>query len=165
MTLATVGADGRPTSRVVLLKSFDPSGFVFYTNYNSLKGKQLDKNPFAALVFWWPPLSRQVRIEGRTVRVSEAESDNYFASRPFGSQLGALASPQSEPIDRDTLDRRFESLRNDLQGKSVSRPAHWGGYRLIPDRFEFWQSGENRLHDRIAYELRAGSWNIVRLAP
>lgn len=166
MCLATTGSDGRPSSRIVLLKSFDEAGFVFYTNYKSRKGRELDANPFAALLFWWPRLDWQVRIEGRVARTSPEESDRYFATRPPGSQIGALASPQSEPIDRSVLQERFAALKRTFEGKPVKRPSHWGGYRLKPDRFEFWQSGENRLHDRIEYRLQSdGMWSITRLAP
>jgi pyridoxamine 5'-phosphate oxidase len=166
MSLATADSNGRPTSRMVLLKGFDESGFVFYTNYNSRKGKQLEVNRYAALLFWWPTLNRQIRIEGSVARVTAAESDTYFASRPLGSQVGAIVSPQSDPINRETLHKRFRDALKESEGQSVTRPAHWGGYRLMPDLFEFWQSGANRLHDRFEYRVQVdGRWQVSRLAP
>jgi pyridoxamine 5'-phosphate oxidase len=166
MSLATVSPEGRPSSRVVLLKGFDERGLVFYTNYNSRKGRQLELNDAVALMFWWPSLGRQVRVEGRAGKVSAQESDDYFATRPFGSQVGALASPQSEPIEHTALHRRFATLFSELEGRRVDRPAHWGGYRVVPDRFEFWQNRDNRLHDRIVYALQAdNTWQMTRIAP
>ncbi len=167
MTLATADADGRPSARVVLLKGFDERGFVFYTNYESRKGRELDANPWAALVFFWPELERQVRIEGRVQRVAPVESDVYFRSRPRDSQLGARASRQSRVIDgRDVLDRRFEELRVRFEGGEVPRPEYWGGYRVIPESLEFWQGRPNRLHDRLRYDRVAGpAWSIRRLSP
>jgi len=167
MTLATATKEGRPTARLVLLKNVDKDGFVFYTNYRSAKAKELDENPFAALVFYWPQLDRQVRIDGAVSRVSARESDEYFQTRPRESQLGALASPQSEIIaSRDVLEERFRELERQYEGRPIDRPEHWGGYRLKPARIEFWKSRPGRLHDRILYELQPdGSWSIKRLAP
>ncbi len=167
MTLATATKDGRSSARMVLLKQVDDDGFVFYTNYHSDKAKQLDENPFAALVFYWPQLERQVRIEGTVSRVSDHESDEYFRSRPRDSQIGALASPQSEVIEsRETLVRRFRELEEMYRDRSVERPQHWGGYLVKPERIEFWKGRPGRLHDRISYDLEpGGSWTIKRLAP
>lgn len=166
MTLATATADGKPSARVVLLKNVD-DGFVFYTNYLSAKAKELDQNPQAALVFYWVGLDRQVRVEGHVERVPAAESDEYFRTRPRESQLGALASPQSEVIEsREVLEERLRALEKEYQDREVERPAHWGGYRLKPERIEFWENRPGRLHDRIAYDLQtSGSWSIKRLAP
>ncbi|MEP6742961.1 MAG: pyridoxamine 5'-phosphate oxidase [bacterium] len=167
MTLATATQDGKPSARVVLLKSVDADGFVFYTNYRSAKAKELEDNPQAALVFYWVGLDRQVRVEGRVVRVSAAESDEYFKTRPRESQLGALASPQSEVIEsREVLEQHLRELEDEFRDREVERPAHWGGYRLKPERIEFWENRPGRLHDRIAYDLQSdGSWSISRLAP
>ncbi len=167
MTLATATKDGKPSARVVLLKGVDGDGFVFYTNYLSQKAKELDENPRAALVLYWTILDRQVRVEGAVERVSAAESDEYFATRPRESQLGALASPQSEVIvGRDVLENRFRELDELYRDREVDRPEHWGGYRLKPERIEFWQNRAGRLHDRILYERQPdGSWSIKRLAP
>ena len=167
MTLATATPDGKPSARVVLLKQVDSDGFVFYTNYRSAKAKELDENPQAALVFYWVGLDRQIRVEGRVERVSAAESDEYFKTRPRESQLGALASPQSEVIaGREVLEERLRELESEYRDRAVERPPHWGGYRLKPDRIEFWENRPGRLHDRIAYDLQAdGSWTIKRLAP
>lgn len=167
MTLATATRDGRPSARVVLLKHVDGDGFVFYTNYRSAKAKELDENPQAALVFYWVGLDRQVRVEGIVERVSAAESDQYFKTRPRDSQLGALASPQSEVIEgREVLENRLRELETLYANREVERPAHWGGYRLKPARIEFWENRPGRLHDRIVYDLQAdGSWTIKRLAP
>lgn len=166
MTLATAGKDGQPRARIVLLKSFDESGFVFFTNYHSRKGNELADNARACLLFYWAPVWRQVRIEGTVEKVSEAESDEYFHSRPLGSKLGAWASNQSEAVtSRKELDERFEefSLRF---SDNVPRPPHWGGYRVKPAVIEFWQGRENRLHDRLVYTRRSdGGWHIERLAP
>jgi pyridoxamine 5'-phosphate oxidase len=164
MALATVGADGRPSVRMVLLKDFDRRGFTFYTNYESRKARELDRTPFAALLFYWDKLHRQVRIEGSVEKVEPAESDAYFAKRPYGSRIGALASPQSRPIDRHELARRFQELAR-RHPEDPPRPAHWGGYRLRPDRFEFWQGRRSRLHDRLVYTPDGTGWRITRLAP
>jgi pyridoxamine 5'-phosphate oxidase len=167
MTLATSTSDGKPSARVVLLKSVDTQGFVFYTNYRSAKARELDENPHAALVFYWVGLDRQVRVEGTVSRVSAEESDQYFQTRPRESQLGALASPQSEVIEsREVLEERLSALEKEYRDREVSRPSHWGGYRLTPARIEFWENRPGRLHDRIVYDLQAdGSWTIARLAP
>ena len=169
MTLCTATADGKPSARMVLLKGIDESGFVFYTNYRSRKAIELEANPFAALVFYWEPLERQVRVEGRVSRISPAESDDYFRTRPRESQLGAIASPQSDVIEsRDVLERRFRELEKEYQDESrpVDRPSHWGGYRLKPERIEFWKGRPGRLHDRLLYEVGPdGDWTITRLAP
>ena len=167
MTLATATKDGRPSARMVLLKQADDEGFVFYTNYRSKKARELDENPRAALVLYWVGLDRQVRIEGTVERISAAESDEYFASRPRESQLGALASPQSDVIEgREVLEKRYAELDETYRDREVERPEHWGGYRLKPDLIEFWQNRVGRLHDRILYERDSkGSWMIKRLAP
>jgi pyridoxamine 5'-phosphate oxidase len=167
MTLATVSAEGRPAARMVLLKGFDAAGFVFYTNYTSRKGQELAQTPWAALVFWWGELERQVRIEGPVTPVAAAESDAYFASRPWGSRLGALASPQSQIIDsRQQLEQRLAELEAEYAQRDPPRPPHWGGYRLAPLVIEFWKGRPNRLHDRLRYQRQDdGSWRIDRLAP
>ena len=166
MTLATVDERGRPCARIVLLKDADEAGFVFFTNYDSNKGKQLTSCPYAALVIYWDPLDRQVRIEGRVERVSAAESDAYFATRPIGSQLGAIASPQSETIpSRKLLEDRVAELAADLGDEPPARPASWGGFRVIPDLVEFWQGQPSRLHDRVRYRRTDGPWILDRLAP
>jgi pyridoxamine 5'-phosphate oxidase len=166
MTLSTVGANGRPSSRVVLLRGLDDSGLVFFSNYHSRKGRELEANPWACLNFWWPPLERQVRIEGQVEQVEPQLSDEYFASRPYDSQIGAAASPQSEVIaSREVLEQRIAELKARYP-ETVPRPAHWGGYRLKPDTFEFWQGRPSRLHDRLVYRLQPdGEWKIERLAP
>lgn len=165
--LATATSQGRPSARMVLLKHVDDLGFVFYTNYRSDKARALEENPFASLVFYWQQLERQVRVEGLVTRVSEQESDEYFRTRPRDSQIGAAASPQSEMIEsRAVLEERFRQLDELYRDVSIERPSHWGGYRLKPDRLEFWKSRPGRLHDRILYELQSdGSWTIKRLAP
>ncbi len=167
MTLATATPEGQPSARMVLLKGFDARGFVFYTNYNSHKGHQLEANPQAALVFWWEALERQVRIEGKVTPIDPTESDAYFASRPHGSQLGAWASPQSQEVDsRAVLEQNLQELEDKYRDREVPRPPHWGGFRVIPDRIEFWQGRPNRLHDRFNYcRDNAGNWQIERLAP
>jgi len=167
MTLATATAEGKPDARIVLLKGFDEEGFVFYSNYNSQKGQQLAANPWAALVFWWAELERQVRIEGYVEKVSVEESEAYFASRPFDSQLGAWASPQSELISsRSVLEDNIAQLQHKYDGQKVPKPPHWGGYRLFPTEFEFWQGRPSRLHDRLRYRQQSdGSWVRERLAP
>jgi pyridoxamine 5'-phosphate oxidase len=166
MTLATVSADGRPSTRVLLLKGADASGLVWFTNYASRKGQDLAVNAMAAMQFFWPELERVVRIEGRVERVSDEESDTYYRSRPAGSRIGAWASPQSQVMpSREVLEAAWQEQQTKL-GDDPPRPAHWGGYRLAPDHWEFWQGRSSRLHDRIAYELQAdGSWLIQRLAP
>lgn len=166
MNLATVGANGRPSARIVLLKHVD-SGFVFFTNYNSRKGADLQHNPFAALTFHWVEMERQVRIEGRVERVESALSDEYFNSRPLMSRIGAIASEQSRPLpNREVLENRMRALGAEYVDKIPPRPQNWGGYRLIPDYFEFWQGRRSRLHDRIVYEpANNGMWKIYRLAP
>ncbi|WP_420993290.1 pyridoxamine 5'-phosphate oxidase [Cupriavidus sp. 30B13] len=166
MTLATVDADGQPSARIVLLKGMDARGFTFFTNYESRKGLDMASNPRAALLFHWVQLERQVRVEGTVEKVSEAESDTYYASRPLGSRLGAWASEQSREVaDRAVLEQREADFRARF-GDNPPRPAHWGGYRLVPARIEFWQGRPSRLHDRIAYRLHAdGAWQIVRLSP
>ena len=166
MTLATATRDGRPSARVVLLKSSSDLGFVFFTNYLSRKAKELSENPRASLLFYWPQLWRQVRIEGRVEKISAADSEAYFQSRPLGSKLGAWASNQSEIVEnRETLEARFGELEKRF-GEEVPRPEHWGGYRLRPNSVEFWQGRDNRLHDRLRYRLREnGEWLIERLAP
>ena len=171
MTLATVGAGGRPSARIVLLKEFDDRGFAFFTNYTSRKGRDLAVHPGAALLFFWPDLERQVRIEGAADLLPASESAAYFAGRPRSSQLGAWASPQSEPIaGRAALQARFSAAEGRFGGATtaVPCPPHWGGYRLVPDMMEFWQGRASRLHDRIRYRRRQdrpGAWDIDRLAP
>lgn len=166
MTLSSVGGDSRPSSRVVLLKGFDSSGFVFFTNYNSRKGRELAENPYAVVNFFWPELERQVNISGRADKVSERESDEYFQTRPFTSRVGAWASDQSEKIasKMDIMTKVAKLLVKYATG-NVPRPPHWGGFRIIPDRFEFWQGRPSRLHDRILYELIDGVWQTSRLSP
>lgn len=164
MTLATVGPSGQPSARVVLLKGIDKGGFVFYTNYESRKGRELAANARAALVFYWIELEREVRIEGSVTRVTAAESDAYFDTRPLGSRHAAIASPQSETVaDRAVLEQRFD-LAAQL-GERPPRPAHWGGYRLTPINLEFWQGRPNRLHDRLLYARAGDRWLLSRLAP
>jgi pyridoxamine 5'-phosphate oxidase len=166
MALATADPAGHPSARMVLLKGFDDRGLTFYTNYGSRKGGELESNPFAALVFYWPNAHRQVRLEGPVARVPPAESDAYFATRPRGSQIGALASRQSEPLEgRGPLDERFFTLSSELEGRQVPRPPDWGGYRLDPRRIEFWQGRPDRLHDRLLYVRGEGGWARTRLAP
>lgn len=165
MTLATVTPQGAPDARVVLLKGVDHGGFVFYTNYESAKGRQLAAKAEACLVFLWAPLERQIRIEGRTARVTAAESDAYFASRPAGSRVSAVASAQSSVVSgRQVLEDAVKAVEA-KHGQTPPRPAHWGGYRLMPERIEFWQGRANRLHDRLRYLRNGGAWAIERLAP
>jgi pyridoxamine 5'-phosphate oxidase len=166
MTLATASREGVPSARIVLLKGVDPRGFVFYTNYESRKGRELADNPRAALVFLWNVLERQVRIEGTVERVSDQETDAYFHSRPLESQLGAWASNQSQVIPgRPVLEQRFQAFKQKYQNQEVPRPPHWGGYRVVPHLIEFWQGRPNRLHDRLCYRLEGTRWVIERLAP
>ena len=167
MTLATANREGKPSARMVLLKEVDARGFVFYTNYQGRKARELKENPFASLVFYWQPLSRQVRVEGAVERVAADESDRYFASRPRGHQLEAHASSQSQVIkDRGFLEEQFKTFTQMFAGQEIPRPAHWGGYRLLPETLEFWQEGEHRLHDRLRYRrVDDDQWVIERLAP
>ena len=166
MVLATADAQGRPSARMVLLKECDQRGFVFYTNSNSHKGRDLSQNPCAALVFHWEPLRKQVRVEGAVERVSSEEADAYFATRPRGSQLGAWASPQSESIpDRTALERETDQLEAHYAERDVPRPPHWNGYRVCPDTLEFWGDRASRLHDRFEYRRSAQGWQIRQLAP
>ncbi len=167
MTLATVDDQSKPHARIVLLKAIDDKGFTFFTNYQSNKGKNLSVNPNAALVFFWPELERQVRIEGLIEKVSKAESDTYYLSRPRGSRLGAWASPQSSIIEnRAVLEAKEKEFLEHFDGKEIHRPEHWGGYRLKPNRVEFWQGRSSRLHDRICFELdTTNQWQKFRLAP
>ena len=165
MTLATADAKGHPSGRIVLLKGMDAQGFVFFTNYESRKGRELAANPFAALTFLWKELERQVRIEGRIEKVAPDESTAYYDTRPVGARIGAWASPQSEVIEnRGWLEKRWEELSAQY-GDSPKRPPHWGGYRVLPDYLEFWQGRRSRLHDRIAYTRAADRWKLARLAP
>lgn len=169
MTLATAAPDGSPSARIVLLKGVDDRGFRFFTNYESRKGAELAQNPRVALAFWWPPLERQVRIEGRAERTSEEESREYFQSRPRDSQLGAWASPQSRVVDsRDQLEEAFDRATEEYEGGTVPRPSHWGGYVVRPTEIEFWQGRPGRLHDRLRYrrpDLEVNEWTLERLAP
>ncbi len=165
MTLSTITNEGRPSSRIVLLKGFDAKGFIFFSNYNSSKAQQISSNSHVSLLFFWKELERQIRIDGVCSKVSAEESDAYFHSRPIGSRLGAWASPQSEKIkDREVLVQRLASVTQEF-GLDVPRPPHWGGYHVVPTRIEFWQGRSNRLHDRILYEQQELSWQISRLAP
>ena len=168
MYLSTVDGSGRPSGRVVLLKAWDKRGFVFYTNYESRKAQAMAANPMAALTFWWVGLERQIRLEGKIEKASAEESDAYYHSRPRGSQLGAWTSPQSQVIDgREVLQSLYDETEARFADQEVvERPEFWGGYRLVPDRFEFWQGRKSRLHDRMVYELgEDGAWGLSRLAP
>ena len=167
MTLATATPEGRPSARMVLLKQVDEHGFVFFTNYHSAKAVELESNPYAALVFYWSRLDRQVRVEGRVERTPAEESQEYFQTRPRESQIGAWASPQSSVIaGRGVLEQRARELEDYYRDREIECPGHWGGYRLRPDKIEFWKSRIGRLHDRILYELTSGGeWSIKRLAP
>jgi len=166
MSVATVGADGRPSSRIVLIKQFDQLGFTWFTNYDSRKGVDVAENPYVALLFHWVELERQVRIEGKIERVTKEESDAYFYSRPLASQLGAIASQQSRTVaSRETLEQQYEATKQQF-GDHPTRPEHWGGYRVIPDRIEFWQGRPSRMHDRVLYTRSdEGQWQRQRLQP
>ena len=167
MTLATASPNGIPSARIVLLKGYDEKGFVFFTNYDSQKGKELMQNSRAALVFFWAPLERQVRISGRTERLGAQESDEYFNSRPIGSRIGAWASPQSEVVtSREFLEKKVSEFEKKFSGGEIPRPPQWGGFRIVPEQIEFWQGRPNRMHDRIRYtRIPSGNWRIERLAP
>ncbi len=168
MHISTVDANNRPSSRIVLLKELDEKGFLFYTNYHSKKGQDMEVNPYVSLTFFWVELERQVRIEGRAERVTQQESDDYFAIRPRGSQLGAWVSNQSEVLpNREILVDKLAAYEQKFEGMDIPRPPHWGGYRVLPHRVEFWQGRPNRLHDRLSYELDAEktTWAIERLSP
>ena len=165
LTLATANAQGKPSARTVLLKGYDENGFVFFTNYESHKGKELAANPYAAMVLFWKELERQIRIEGFVEKISAGESDEYFYSRPAGSRIGAWASPQSTVInDRNILEENVKNYSQNF-GENIPRPVHWGGYRVVPSLIEFWQGRSNRLHDRIQYRKENNNWIIERLAP
>jgi pyridoxamine 5'-phosphate oxidase len=165
MSVSTVGPDGRPSSRILLIKDMDERGFTWFTNYDSRKGEDLAQNPHAALLFFWPQLERQIRIEGRVEKIAAAQSDAYFHSRPLGSRLGAIASAQSRPVaSRETLEAQMLAATQ-THGEHPQRPAHWGGYRLSPDYLEFWQGRPSRLHDRIVYQREEGGWARQRLQP
>jgi pyridoxamine 5'-phosphate oxidase len=166
MVLATVDKKARPSARVVLMKDFSSEGITFYTNYNSRKGEELRQNPSAGLLFYWAALERQVRIEGKIKKISRQESEKYFNSRQFGSRIAAWISEQSETIpNREYLEKRFTELGKKYSSGKIPLPPNWGGYRLIPNYFEFWQGRENRMHDRICYKKQKGRWKIFRLAP
>jgi pyridoxamine 5'-phosphate oxidase len=166
MALATATAEGRPSARMVLLKQADERGFAFHTNYESRKGVELAANPQAALLFHWRPLGRQVRVEGRVERMPAEESEQYFRTRPLGSRIAAWASPQSRPLaDRAEVERLYEEALTRFPGEDVPLPPHWGGFRLVPDAYEFWEHAENRLHDRVRYEREGNGWKRERLGP
>jgi len=166
MTVATATADGKPSARILLLRNFDENGFVFYTNYTSRKGEEILKNPYASLLFFWPELERQVRVEGKLTKQSAEESDKYFQTRPRASKLGAWTSEQSRVIaNRQALDDEYEKISQKYPGENVPRPIYWGGYILEPTSIEFWQGRPSRLHDRLLYTKEKGSWKIERLAP
>jgi len=164
--LATADGKGRPSARIVLVKEADAGGFLFFTNYNSRKGCELAQNPQAALCFYWEPLGRQVRVEGRVEHASATQSDAYFATRHPESRLGAWASAQSEPLEsREALLKRLETVKRQYAGEAIPRPPHWGGFRLVPERIEFWQEGEYRLHDRDLFIRRGDGWEMQKLGP
>ncbi len=166
MTLSTASAQGKPSARIVLLKGVENNGFVFFTNYNSEKGQQLNENPFGALTFFWKELERQVRIEGKVQKISSEDSTSYFNSRPYKSRVGAWVSDQSKPLtSRVELMKKFTWQATKFVGQDVPKPAFWGGYILIPNRIEFWQGRPSRLHDRINYTLKEEVWHIERLSP
>jgi pyridoxamine 5'-phosphate oxidase len=166
MTLATVNNAGMPNARIVLLKGIENNSFIYFTNYNSQKGRELAENPNAALVFFWPELQRQVRIEGQVKKISNEASIAYFNSRPIESQIGAIVSPQSQKIaDRTVLENAFTNIKNNLNNTPLEKPEHWGGYALSPQKIEFWQGRASRLHDRFCFELHAENWELTRLAP
>lgn len=166
MTLATVDPEGKPSARIVLLKGYDEQGFVFFTNYESRKGKELSSNPHTSVVFFWKELERQIRICGVAEKISSEESDTYFHSRPEESRIGAWASAQSNPIaSREALENRFNEIKEKYSGQKIERPPHWGGFRIKPYEIEFWQGRPGRLHDRICYSLIDNDWSHVRLCP
>jgi pyridoxamine 5'-phosphate oxidase len=166
MILATAEPAGKPSSRTVLLKGYDENGFIFYTNYGSRKGKQIQANPNVSITFYWPELMRQIHIEGVAEKVSEEQSDNYFSKRPSASQLSALASSQSDMVEsREALEKQLKEMEKKFSGEEIPRPENWGGFRVKPSRIEFWQGRLNRLHDRICYEKQGGEWEIFRLSP
>jgi len=166
MVLSTVSKNGRPSSRIVLLKDANDNGLTFFTNYKSRKGQELEGNAFASLLFYWKEQERQIRIEGKISRTNPEISDGYFNGRPYDSQIAAISSQQSQPIkDRSMLEKSFERIKTETSGKSLKRPEHWGGYILKPDLFEFWQGRPNRLHDRIVYQLDGIKWKKIRLSP
>jgi len=166
MTLSTIDLAGNPSARIVLLKDIEQDGFVFYTNYQSHKGKELALHPMVSLVFFWPDLQRQVRIKGTVKKVNNQTAEDYFHSRPLGSQLGAWASPQSNVIaNRAVLERNLAAVMEEYKDQQVPKPPHWGGYLVVPSSLEFWQGRANRLHDRILYAKDGNNWNIARLAP
>ncbi len=166
MTLATCNKNGRPSARIVLLKGIHENGFVFYTNYDSRKGKEIDENPFVSIVFFWKELERQIRIEGNIKKISAQESDAYFSSRPMASRIGAWSSPQSQVIlSRDMLEKKMAENTERFQSNEITRPENWGGYIVMPAVVEFWQGRHGRLHDRLQYTISNGGWKIERLAP
>lgn len=166
MTLATSTAEGKPSARIVLLKGIDRNGFIFFTNYHSHKGNQIEENPFVSLVFFWKELERQIRVEGSVSKVTAEESDAYFGSRPEGSRIGAWASPQSRVIaSREVIEENVIELGKSFANKEIDRPPHWGGYIVMPNLLEFWQGRNSRLHDRIQYTYKDAAWKIERLAP
>jgi len=166
MVLSTATATGKPSSRVVLLRGFGESGFVFYTNYKSRKGLEIEENPQVALLFYWAEIERQVRVEGKITKINKEDSDAYFASRPRESRLGAWSSPQSKVIkSRPLLEKAFDEISKQWEGKNIIRPTDWGGYAVMPEVFEFWQGRKNRLHDRLLYTKNKQDWKIERLAP